>query len=401
MAEANYSITSVGPGDRYMKTQVEALLEKEGIHLDKNLDYTAAMLDDDYNVIATGSCFGNTLRCMAVSSDHQGEALMNDIVSHLIEYQFGRGNYHIFLYTKCNTALFFNSLGFKEIARMEECNIVFMENKRTGFKDYLENLKKETLAQLKEMDFEKAKAYETLLENDASASGSGIAENPATQAGSSDTASVMSSDAPGLKVSAIVMNANPFTLGHRYLVEKAMENCDILHLFMVSEDASLVPFAVRRKLIEEGTADLKGIIYHDSGSYIISSATFPAYFQKGDNAVIKSQAGIDLHVFEGIAKKLLINSRFVGDEPTSLVTGIYNDIMSEALPKAGIECHIVPRKEHDGKAISASAVRKAIHDGELDSIKDLVPETTYKYFTSDEAKSVIEKIISETDVIHY
>ncbi len=358
-----------------MKTQVEALLEKEGIHLDKNLDYTAAMLDDDYNVIATGSCFGNTLRCMAVSSDHQGEALMNDIVSHLIEYQFGRGNYHIFLYTKCNTALFFNSLGFKEIARMEECNIVFMENKRTGFRDYLENLKKETLAQLKEMDFEKAKAYEAELENEEEAS--------------------------GLRVSAIVMNANPFTLGHRYLVEKAMENCDILHLFMVSEDASLVPFAVRRKLIEEGTADLKGIIYHDSGSYIISSATFPAYFQKGDNAVIKSQAGIDLHVFEGIAKKLLINSRFVGDEPTSLVTGIYNDIMSEALPKAGIECHIVPRKEHDGKAISASAVRKAIHDGELDSIKDLVPETTYKYFTSDEAKSVIEKIISETDVIHY
>ena len=375
MAEANYSITSVGPGDRYMKTQVEALLEKEGIHLDKNLDYTAAMLDDDYNVIATGSCFGNTLRCMAVSSDHQGEALMNDIVSHLIEYQFSRGNYHIFLYTKCNTALFFNSLGFKEIARMEECNIVFMENKRTGFRDYLENLKKETLAQLKEMDFEKAKAYEAELENEEEAS--------------------------GLRVSAIVMNANPFTLGHRYLVEKAMENCDILHLFMVSEDASLVPFAVRRKLIEEGTADLKGIIYHDSGSYIISSATFPAYFQKGDNAVIKSQAGIDLHVFEGIAKKLLINSRFVGDEPTSLVTGIYNDIMSEALPKAGIECHIVPRKEHDGKAISASAVRKAIHDGELDSIKDLVPETTYKYFTSDEAKSVIEKIISETDVIHY
>ena len=375
MAEANYSITSVGPGDRYMKTMVEDLLEKEGIHLDKNLDYTAAMLDDDYNVIATGSCFGNTLRCMAVSSDHQGEALMNDIVSHLIEYQFSRGNYHLFLYTKCNTALFFNSLGFKEIARMEECNIVFMENKRTGFKDYLENLKKETLAQLKEMDFEKAKAYEAELENEEEAS--------------------------GLRVSAIVMNANPFTLGHRYLVEKAMENCDILHLFMVSEDASLVPFAVRRKLIEEGTADLKGIIYHDSGSYIISSATFPAYFQKGDNAVIKSQAGIDLHVFEGIAKKLLINSRFVGDEPTSLVTGIYNDIMSEALPKAGIECHIVPRKEHDGKAISASAVRKAIHDGELDSIKDLVPETTYKYFTSDEAKSVIEKIISETDVIHY
>ena len=94
MAEANYAISSVGKGDKYMMELVENLLEKEGIHLDKNLNYTAAMLDDDYNVIATGSCFGNTLRCMAVSSDHQGEALMNDIVSHLIEYQYSRGNYH-------------------------------------------------------------------------------------------------------------------------------------------------------------------------------------------------------------------------------------------------------------------------------------------------------------------
>ncbi len=384
MAEANYAISSVGPSDRYMAERVEELLEKEGIHLDKNLDYTAAMLDDDYNVIATGSCFGNTLRCMAVSSDHQGEALMNDIVSHLIEYQYSRGNYHLFLYTKCNTAQFFSSLGFREIARMEECNIVFMENKRTGFKDYLERLRNESVEQLRAMDFDKAATYLSVLESDLNDAAAG--------------ADVKDS---GVRVGAIVMNANPFTLGHQYLVEKAMEDCDILHLFMVSEDASLIPFSVRKRLIEDGTKHLKGIIYHDSGSYIISSATFPAYFQKGDNAVIKSQAGIDLHVFEGIAGKLFINDRFVGSEPTSLVTGIYNDIMSEALPKAGIECHIIPRKEFGGKAISASTVRQAIHDGEMDKIKDIVPESTYNFFISDEAKPVIDRICGCDDVVHY
>ncbi|MBP3242193.1 MAG: [citrate (pro-3S)-lyase] ligase [Oribacterium sp.] len=381
MAEANYAISSVGKGDKYMMEQVENLLEKEGIHLDKNLDYTAAMLDDDYNVIATGSCFGNTLRCMAVSSDHQGEALMNDIVSHLIEYQYMRGNYHLFMYTKCNTALFFNSLGFREIARMEEENIVFMENKRTGFKDYLENLRKESIEQLEKMEGDTASSYLSVLRSDGEDSGLKPAE--------------------GVKIGAVVMNANPFTMGHRYLVEKAMEGCDILHLFMVSEDASLVPFSVRKKLIEEGTSDLGNIIYHDSGSYIISSATFPAYFQKGDNAVIKSQAGIDLHVFEGIADKLHVNARYVGDEPTSLVTGIYNDIMAEALPKAGVECYIIPRKEFEGKAISASTVRKLIHDGNTEAIKDLVPETTYRFFTSEEAKPVIERIKAESDVVHY
>ncbi|WP_442950779.1 [citrate (pro-3S)-lyase] ligase [Oribacterium sp. WCC10] len=384
-----------------MMEQVEQLLEREGIHLDKNLDYTAAMLDDDYNVIATGSCFGNTLRCMAVSSDHQGEALMNDIVSHLIEYQYSRGNYHLFLYTKCNTALFFSSLGFREIARMEESNIVFMENKRTGFGDYLERLRKESIEQLEKMDDEKAGIYLEHLkmysDSKYAVDKSFVNDDSKTDGKTEDAA--LKSEC--IRVGAIVMNANPFTLGHQYLVETALKGCDILHIFMVSEDASLVPFSVRKKLIKEGTEKLDRIIYHESGSYIISSATFPAYFQKGDNAVIKSQAGIDLHVFEGIAAKLHINERFVGSEPTSLVTGIYNDIMAEALPKAGIECHIIERKEADGKAISASTVRQALHDGDMDTVKKLVPETTYSFFISDEAKPVIDRIKQECDVVHY
>ncbi|EFA28598.1 ABC transporter, ATP-binding protein, partial [Haemophilus influenzae HK1212] len=37
---------------------------------------------------------------------------------------------------------------------------------------------------------------------------------------------------------SIVMNANPFTLGHRYLIEQALQQCDHLHLFIVGEDAS-------------------------------------------------------------------------------------------------------------------------------------------------------------------
>ena len=91
----------------------------------------------------------------------------------------------------------------------------------------------------------------------------------------------------------------------------------------------------------------------------------------------------------------------MGDEPTSLVTGIYNEIMSKALPENGVECHILPRKELGGKAISASTVRQAIHDGDMETVKNLVPETTFNYFASDEAKSVIEKIKAENDVIHY
>ena len=114
---SEYAISQIYPSDRRANTQINKLLLAEGIRRDANLDYTCGMYDDEMNIIATGSCFGNTLRCMAVSSAHQGEGLMNQIVTHLISVQFERGNTHLFLYTKCNSAKFFGDLGFYEIAQ--------------------------------------------------------------------------------------------------------------------------------------------------------------------------------------------------------------------------------------------------------------------------------------------
>lgn len=403
MSDTTYAISSVGPGDHYIQAEVDALLEREGIHRDQHLDYTAAMLDEDYHVIATGSLFGNTLRCMAVSSDHQGESLMNAIVSHLVEVQYSRGNYHLFLYTKCDSARFFGNLGFYEITRVPEENIVFMENKRTGFRDYLAALQRETQqAEIPGQDETAADDPAAGRSAEANA-GEPVTSHPAAvsaAAGGSLSDGSSALDQSG-RVGAIVMNANPFTLGHRYLVEQARAACGVLHLFMVSEDVSLVPFSVRKKLMMEGTKDIPGIVYHEAGSYIISSATFPAYFQKGDNAVIRSQAGIDANIFTQITAALGITDRFVGDEPTSVVTGIYNEILSTALPEAGVACHIIPRKEADGKAISASTVRSCIHNGRLEDIRGLVPETTYRYFTSPEAAPVIGRIQAAEEVVHY
>ncbi len=347
---SDYIITQIRQADKYGNHLVDELLAAEGIRRDANLDYTCGMYDDEMNLIATGSCFGNTLRCMAVSHTHQGEGLMNSIVSHLIEVQFSRGNTHLFLYTKCDSARFFRDLGFYEIARING-QIVFMENKRTGFSSYLNSLEKQK------------------------------------------------ESAP--RIAALVMNANPFTLGHQYLVEKAASENDILHLFIVSEDASLVPFSVRKKLVMEGTAHLKNIRYHDSGPYIISNATFPSYFQKDEQAVIESHAMLDLTVFTKIASALGINRRYVGEEPTSLVTGIYNQIMSEKLPENGIECVIVPRKENKGAVISASTVRQALKEENWPLLEELVPETTLNYFKSPDARPVIDKIQASENVIHY
>ena len=82
---SDYYISQISHSDKTAIQGVTALLQAEEIRLDTNLDYTCGMYDDEMNIIATGSCFGNTLRCLAVGSDHQGEGLMNQIISHLIE----------------------------------------------------------------------------------------------------------------------------------------------------------------------------------------------------------------------------------------------------------------------------------------------------------------------------
>ena len=355
---SDYYISQIYPSDKRANDEVDALLISEEIRRDANLDYTCGMYDDEMHIIATGSCFGNTLRCFAVSHEHQGEGLMNSIVSHLIEFQFSRGNTHLFLYTKCNSAKFFGDLGFYEIARIDG-QIVFMENRKTGFQNYLRTFAKDALPE------------------------------------------GLTAETPTRKIAALVMNANPFTLGHQYLVEKAADENDLLHLFIVSEDASLVPFKIRKQLVMKGTAHLKNICYHDSGPYIISNATFPSYFQKDENAVIESHAMLDLTVFTQIAKVLGITRRYVGEEPTSLVTGIYNRIMSEKLPEQGIECIVVPRKTCEDTPISASNVRLALQNGDYDTLSKLVPQTTLDYLKSPEAIPVIERIRQQENVIHY
>lgn len=346
---SEYALTQVSLPDKRMLGQVDALLVENGITRDANLDYICAMVDEENRVIATGSCFGATLRCFAVSQQHQGEGLLNEVVSHLMEYQMARGYTHLFLYTKIKSAKFFQSLGFYEIARVDG-TLVFMENRRNGFPSYLSRLEKTAR--------------------------------------------------PGVS-GAIVMNANPFTLGHQYLVETAAGRCDTLHLFLLSEDASLVPFGVRKQLVQAGTAHLKNVVLHDSGPYIISNATFPSYFLKDDAAVIQGHAKLDLAIFVRIARALGVTVRFVGEEPTSQVTGLYNEIMAAQLPENGIDCVILPRKQALGKAISASTVRAALQAGDWQTLSQLVPQTTLDYFRSSEAEPVLRRIRSAEDVVHY
>ena len=343
------SFSPIDTADRFRMEQLETLLAGTGIRRDKGLDYIAGAYDKDFNLLATGACLANTLRCLAVDASRQGEGLMASMVSHLVDHQISRGNTHLFLYTHRDKAPIFANLGFYEIAGVSG-EASFMENRRSGFADYLQKL----------ASFRREGAN-----------------------------------------AALVMNCNPFTLGHRYLLERAAAENDTVHLFVVSEDVSFIPFADRYRLVKEGCADLPNVILHQTGSYMISGAVFPAYFLEDEDAAIDVQARLDLQLFGRIADALGVTRRYVGEEPYSRVTGMYNRIMAEQLPAQGLECVIIPRLEVGGLPVSASRVRQLIHDGYFDAIRELTTPVVFGYFSTEAGKAASQRIREAADVKHY
>jgi [citrate (pro-3S)-lyase] ligase len=180
-------------------------------------------------------------------------------------------------------------------------------------------------------------------------------------------------------IGAVVMNCNPFTLGHRFLVEEALRNCEYLYIFVVEENKSRFPFEDRIKLVKEGVSDLKNVKVFPSGKFIISTLTFPEYFiEESYDVTIDATQDIELFA-KKIAPVLNIKKRFAGQEPFSQVTRQYNRAMKEILPLHGIEFIVFNRKEADDEPISASKVRKLLEGQEYDEIKKLVPESTFGY----------------------
>lgn len=342
-------VREVPKNDQNAMAAVSRLLAAQGLTLDDHLDYTCAVFDEGGALVGTGSCFKNTLRCLAVDESRRGEGILNTVVTHLVRVQCARQNLRLFLYAKESSAHFFSGLGFFEIARVEG-SMVFMENRRGAFTSWLNGLA----------------AFRR----------------------------------PG-RSGALVMNANPFTLGHQYLAETAAAACSTLHIFVVSEDASLVPFSVRKELIRRGTAHIPNAVLHDSGPYMISNATFPSYFLKSGPEIIDTHARLDAEIFTDIARALNITARFFGEEPFSQVTAAYNRIMQKRLPAAGIDCVILPRKDQNGAPISASAARECLKAGDLERFRFLVPASTYEYFVSPAAAPVIAGIRAAEDVKHY
>ena len=186
------------------------------------------------------------------------------------------------------------------------------------------------------------------------------------------------SDKPEGQIGAIVMNCNPYTKGHRYLIEEAARRVDHLIVFVVEENKSLFTFMERFAMVVEGTRDIKNISVVPSGDYILSQMTFPEYFVKRDDEEVSRNAEFDIRLFaEKIAPKLGIKYRFVGEEKDDIVTNKYNQAMKKILPENGIDLYEIPRKTTDeGVIISATAVRELLNKGDNSGIEEYVPQST-------------------------
>lgn len=182
-----------------------------------------------------------------------------------------------------------------------------------------------------------------------------------------------------LVIGAIVMNCNPFTLGHRYLIEYASRQVDYLYVFVVEENKSFFSTQERMEMVQMGTEDLENVMTFLSGNYMISANTFSEYFHK-DTVIGKIDATADVELFgRYIAPALGIKIRFIGKEPLDIVTNQYNESLKSILPGYGVKVCEIDRLEKTGQVISASRVRKYIDEGRWDEIRDIVPKTTYDY----------------------
>lgn len=364
ISEAPLSLNSV-------RRRVEAFLAANGLRLAPLDRYVVVTRDEDGDeILAGGGLDGNVIKCVAVSESARSEGLMNILVSRLIAIAREEGRESVKAFTKPENEGIFKSLGFALIASSP--NAILMENGRGGLPEYRKYL--ESLAR------------------------------------------------PG-RNGAIVMNANPFTKGHRYLVEQAASQVDNLYVIVVKEDRSRFPYVERKAMIEAGCAGLDNVVVCEGSDYAISAATFPTYFLKKLDDATDTQIALDLDLFMNhIAKPLGVTVRFAGSEPEDALTRRYNELMAEILPgtsvavvrqdhqpdselvegsavrqaRRPIDFVEIPRLEQKGKPLSATSLRRALDKGGFKEAMEYIPKSTIPYLVADLAERALRLELDTT-----
>ena len=396
-------IQTLNPATPRQRQRIEAFLKRNGLRID-DMNYYAAVLEDDGEMIAGGGLKDDVIKCVAVDDAHKGEAIANTLVSHLISHANQEGYGCIKLFTKPKNRQLFESLSFRLLAEAPEA--ILMETGIGGISNTVEALKK-----IKE-ESEKYKEYNKECKEDSKECKEVVKTNLNTTTPQHLNTTYLNTSTPQhlnttyLNTSTpqhltttpprggvVVMNCNPFTLGHRYLIEQAAKQVERLYVMVVREDCSLFAYTERKAMVEQGVADIENVNVIDGSDYAISRATFPTYFLKRLDDAADTQMLLDLDLFRRhIAPALGATVRFVGTEPTDQLTRRYNQLMHEALK----DVRETARLEKDGNAVSASRVRKAMEEGDMNTIRQLVPPTTLPYIIAHLATQALQAELDTT-----
>lgn len=303
-----------------------SFLARAGLAADSDVEQTVLVWDAE-QLVATGSRKGNLLKCIAVDPTRQGEGLLAKVLTALRQEAFREGHQHLFLYTKPANAYLFGDLFFYSVAQTGD--VLLMEDRRDGIGSFIRQL------------------------------------SPSQREG---------------KIGAAVMNCDPFTLGHQYLIETAAKDCDHLYVFVLSEDRGHFSAADRLEMVRRGTQHLPNVTVLPTGPYLISAATFPTYFLKNRDCAEQIHCRLDVEIFARyFAPAFSVSTRYVGTEPLSALTEQYNEVLKAQLPQRGIQVVEIPRLTVGNTPVSASAVRAALKNADAQTLQTLVPNTTFAY----------------------
>ena len=321
---SEYEIQNVPLTLKSSRQGVERFLDRNGLRLDDVDTYAVVTRIDGDEILAGGGLQGNVIKCLAVDETLRGTGMMQRLISHLLSIVHDRGHNCVRVFTKPENRDIFESLSFTTLAT--SARAIFMEHGMPGigaYTAYLRSLRREGTSGL------------------------------------------------------IVMNANPFTLGHRALVEWAAQQVDTLYVMVVREDVSQFRYADRLAMVRSGCRDITNVVVVEGSDYAISATTFPSYFIKERTAVTDAQIALDLDLCANhLMPALGATVRLVGDEPLDALTARYVELMQTILPAHGLEVKVMPRLRHGDSVVSASLVRKHLADGHLAQAAQLVPQST-------------------------
>jgi len=323
------------------RARARALVEAQGLSFEEGSEDLVGAFEGGA-LVACGARAGDVLKMLAIDPAAQGGHLLGELVGELVRLGRAAGHQGLFVFTRPEHATSFEALNFRLLASQA----------RVALLEY-------------------GGRFEAWLE----------ACRPRLRPGSGGAA--------GRTAGAIVLNANPFTLGHQWLAEQAAARVEVLYLLVVREDRSAFPYEVRRRLVEEGTRHLANVVVLDTGPYAVSALTFPAYFLAKGEPVAGYQLELDLDLFgRRVAPALGVRRRFFGSEPTCATTRAYNAAMHRLLPGHGVEPVELARVEVGGVPISASTVRSALARDDVSTLRGLVPGPTLAYLLSPEGRAL-------------